>query len=658
MILMGMVFMMAIAPFFLDDNTEIVTIPGDHPNFDAGFFEDPDSVFFNFSIPFVSSTDLGVVLEEPVAGELSFCIDKAAGRAYVENNGTTLITSMVYQYGVEELGLEAYSMDNLFFRPGEIMFLDLPLIDLEEGVNTVILEILSVNRGDDDQASNNINSSAVNFQKEAGEGFILTLNTDNYPEETSWYVLDDEGSIVFSNDELYANMQMETLMCLADGDYDLILEDSYGDGIFNDPALVFTTNELDTVIAFNGGFGSQVAIHFSVPFEFVLDASLEITEPISNESITSCSSFIEVSGIIENTGSIPITSLAYQIEDNEYTIDGFELLPGNRGTISFDIVSLDEGVNNISASLISLNGEEDANPDNDLDEISIDYIEDNSNTELRVELNLDGDSPDTSWQVEDLEGNVLVAAGDYTSNNVTLNSWMCLEDGCYIFRLMDSDGDGGPSASLYLNDELIGAVGEEDWSDEVEMNFCVTRPVAVESFTALANDDLTIELSWVDDPVGALSYQLEKSTDEVNWEDLSENISLESRSYLDVELEQDITYYYRIRKAYDNRNSAWVTASATANMVTGIEDQYKFGDLTLNLYPNPTKDKLNIVFSESIAEPVTIQVLDNTGEVIKETKLAEYTENTEVNISNISNGIYLVRIQSSKAILIKKIIKN
>ena len=62
----------------------------------------------------------------------------------------------------------------------------------------------------------------------------ITINLDNYPEETSWAITNDAGAVVASGGT-YGNQPdgstvVETA-CLTDGCYDFVIYDSYGDGI-------------------------------------------------------------------------------------------------------------------------------------------------------------------------------------------------------------------------------------------------------------------------------------------------------------------------------------------------------------------------------------------------------------------------------------------
>jgi hypothetical protein len=59
----------------------------------------------------------------------------------------------------------------------------------------------------------------------------LTLNTDNYGSETSWTINNSQGSAVANGNGYTPNTQYSEPVCLADGAYTLVINDSYGDGM-------------------------------------------------------------------------------------------------------------------------------------------------------------------------------------------------------------------------------------------------------------------------------------------------------------------------------------------------------------------------------------------------------------------------------------------
>jgi len=71
------------------------------------------------------------------------------------------------------------------------------------------------------------------------------------------------------------------------------------------------------------------------------------------------------------------------------------------------------------------------------------------------------------------------------------------------------------------------------------------------------------------------------------------------------------------------------------------------------MYPNPTKG--NTVYF-NINETVNINIYNVLGKLVKTTKLSK--NNTKIDISKLSKGIYLVKINSKNQTITKKLIKN
>ncbi|MDX2172742.1 MAG: T9SS type A sorting domain-containing protein [Bacteroidota bacterium] len=84
------------------------------------------------------------------------------------------------------------------------------------------------------------------------------------------------------------------------------------------------------------------------------------------------------------------------------------------------------------------------------------------------------------------------------------------------------------------------------------------------------------------------------------------------------------------------------------NGTAGLKELKKKESITL--YPNPTKDILNINSEEYLKENVTITNV--LGIIIKNIKIEGYT--SKINISDLANGIYFTAFNSQKT----KIIKN
>ena len=86
-----------------------------------------------------------------------------------------------------------------------------------------------------DEALNNDSKSKSFVLTLAGMPVTLNLATDCWGSEVSWRVLDDNGDLVVSGGPYTDNTGGDLfteILCLSDGCYDFIINDTYGDGMF------------------------------------------------------------------------------------------------------------------------------------------------------------------------------------------------------------------------------------------------------------------------------------------------------------------------------------------------------------------------------------------------------------------------------------------
>ena len=77
----------------------------------------------------------------------------------------------------------------------------------------------------------------------------------------------------------------------------------------------------------------------------------------------------------------------------------------------------------------------------------------------------------------------------------------------------------------------------------------------------------------------------------------------------------------------------------------------------LRLYPNPAKDVITISNNSNI-ELEGIAIYDMNGRLVKEIKTIDNSRNQTINISELSSGIYIIRIYNNQANTVKRVIKN
>lgn len=134
--------------------------------------------------------------------------------------------------------------------------INLPTMNFVNGNNTISVSVTSPNGGTDQVLSNNNTSFAFFAVTENATSVTIELNLDNYPDESSWVIMDGNTEIASGGpwgdgDEL-ANIVTE--VCLSAGCYDFVMLDSWGDGMcYNGVCGDYTVLDADGTVLASGG---------------------------------------------------------------------------------------------------------------------------------------------------------------------------------------------------------------------------------------------------------------------------------------------------------------------------------------------------------------------------------------------------------------------
>src|SRR5690554_1798073 len=105
--------------------------------------------------------------------------------------------------------------------------------------------------------------------------------------------------------------------------------------------------------------------------------------------------------------------------------------------------------------------------------------------------------------------------------------------------------------------------------------------------------------------------------------------------------------YYETK--FDNINISATNIAPTVSVKDFISDKF-------NVFPNPVADIVTITNSENIGfEAITVYDLE--GRIIKERKYNSENK-TQLNLSNLATGVYLLHIKTKEGVAVKKIIKQ
>jgi hypothetical protein len=358
----------------------------------------------------------------------------------------------------------------------------------------------------------------------------VTINLDNYPEETSWTITDANGAVVASGGTYGSQPDGSTVTitnCLADGCYDFNIADSYGDGIccsYGNGSYTLTDANGNT-LASGGSFGSSETTNFCIgggPVPTCNDGIQNGDEtgvdcggsdcpacPTCNDGIqngdetgidcggSDCPACPTCNDGIQNgdeTGvdcggsdcpACPTCNDGIQNGDETGVDCGGSDCPAcptcNDGIQNGDETGVDCGGSDCPACPTCNDGIQNG------DETGVDCggpdcapCNTGGCTDVTVTISLDNYPEETSWTITDANGAVVASGGTYGSqpDGSTVTITNCLDDGCYDFTINDSYGDGiccsygnGSYSVTDANGNLLASGG--DFNSTETTNFCL-----------------------------------------------------------------------------------------------------------------------------------------------------------------------------------------
>lgn len=86
--------------------------------------------------------------------------------------------------------------------------------------------------------------------------------------------------------------------------------------------------------------------------------------------------------------------------------------------------------------------------------------------------------------------------------------------------------------------------------------------------------------------------------------------------------------------------------------IATVTSVYTHENSTLKIYPNPAKDRVRVEWNAK--ERATLTLLDISGKVIQSQTLNQ--NYSDIDVSRLSNGIYLIQVQSAEGLSVGKLL--
>ncbi|MDA9850440.1 lamin tail domain-containing protein, partial [Flavobacteriaceae bacterium] len=260
-------------------------------------------------------------------GELEVvCDDIVEAEAIVYNHGEETITELEIEVIVNDLSVNIIDAEvNIPFEQEGIV--TIAIDDNLQQNNNITLNLLEINGQQDEDLSNNSATTSASLDSNY-DIITLLINADDYPQETSWKLLDESNQIIaagaLDND---TEVFTEDICVDYSSCFSLYVYDSYGDGIccgygFGDFLIMDSSDNI--VLSNNGEFNNFVQEVFCLD-----ESGCEITADINISPANS--TFANDGAITINTNS-GLSPFQYSIDNGQTFFDSntfSDLTPGD-----------------------------------------------------------------------------------------------------------------------------------------------------------------------------------------------------------------------------------------------------------------------------------------------------------------------------------------
>lgn len=193
----------------------------------------------------------------------------------IKNNGSAVLTALNIHYKVDNGATQT------FLWTGSLNMMDsttvtLPSITFGAGSHTFTAYVDQPNSSPDEFVFDDTLHSNFNPVNIYNTNFVRILTkTDNSPEEVSWTVKDDQGTVLFSRNNFTATntLHVDTVY-LSNGCYSITAYDTYGDGVccYNGSGLFrILKGSSATLIGSSGDYGDFFNVNFGIDFQVGID---------------------------------------------------------------------------------------------------------------------------------------------------------------------------------------------------------------------------------------------------------------------------------------------------------------------------------------------------------------------------------------------------
>lgn len=197
------------------------------------------------------------------------------------------------------------------------------------------------------------------------------------------------------------------------------------------------------------------------------------------------------------------------------------------------------------------------------------------------------------------------------------------------------------------------------WFKQFNLAPPTTLPVKMTGFQAIL-ENKNVKLKWTTATEENFShYVIERSTDGKNYSQVATVFANGNTSQTSTYNYQDSyvssstgVIYYRLRLVEMSKESSY----SEVKVIRLSKDK---GALELTAFPNPARDVVKLTMPNTWQnKKVVVEVFSGNGMRVKQIHFANSSQTENINLSDLSNGIYVVKASSDGQILEQRIIKN
>lgn len=91
-------------------------------------------------------------------------------------------------------------------------------------------------------------------------------------------------------------------------------------------------------------------------------------------------------------------------------------------------------------------------------------------------------------------------------------------------------------------------------------------------------------------------------------------------------------------------------------IITKVEELIE-NPVTVKVYPNPASEFVRIEFEQPVDSGIRLFIIDYRGKVVGTELIETGTYYFEINLQNLSSGIYFLRLQKGKSVNVYRVVK-